>query len=88
MPELSRFEGIIIRMFFERDSRHLPHFHAVYGSFEASFGIDPIGLIAGDLPTRQRRLVEAWAELHFAELTTNWNRAVENQPTSRVDPLR
>jgi hypothetical protein len=75
-------------MFWERESRHLPHFHALYGSFEASFGIEPIGLIAGDLPTRQRRLVEAWAELHSEELEANWLRAIENQPTQRIDPLR
>lgn len=88
MPELSRFYGISIRMFWERESRHLPHFHAKYGSFDASFGFDPVGLIAGELPTRQRRLVEAWAELHSAELADNWKRAFETTPTFRIDPLR
>ena len=88
MPELCRFEGIIIRMFHEGRGRHSPHFHAAHGSFEASFRIDPIELIAGELPIRQRRLVEAWAELHSAELISNWHRAVANQPPVRIDPLR
>ena len=65
MPELSRFFGIIIRMFTEVGGKHhLPHFHAYWQDEDAVIGIDPVDLIAGSLPTRQRRLVEAWAELH------------------------
>jgi hypothetical protein len=79
---------MIIRMFWERESRHLPHFHVAYGDDEASFGLDPIGLIARSLPSRQRRLVEAWAELHSDELAANWSRAVQHQPTFKIDPLR
>jgi hypothetical protein len=88
VPELCRFEGIIIRMFYERESRHLSHFHAGYGSYEASFGIEPLELIAGSLPMRQRRLVEAWAELHAEELKSNWERAIVGKSTSHIDPLR
>jgi hypothetical protein len=43
---------------------HLPHFHAYYQEHDAVFGLDPIDMIAGELPRRQRRFVEAWAELH------------------------
>ena len=65
MPELSRFFGIIIRMFVEvRGPHHRPHFQAYYQDDVAIFGIDPVDLLAGKLPRRQRRLVEAWAELH------------------------
>lgn len=65
MPELSRFFGIIIRMFTEVGGQHhVAHFHAYWQDEDAVIGIDPVELIAGYLPTRQRRLVEAWAELH------------------------
>ena len=72
MPELSRFYGIIIRMFVEIGGQHhQPHFHAYYQDQVGIFSLDPIDLISGDLPTRQRRLVEAWAELHRAELAAD-----------------
>ena len=88
MPEICRFEGMIIQMYYETASRHLPHFHVRFGEFRASFGIEPIQLLVGSLPTRQRRLIEAWAELHQPELQANWQRAAERQPPLRVDPLR
>ena len=68
MPELSRFYGIVIRMFFEAGTHNTPHFHATYQEFKASFRIEEIKAIAGELPTKQRRLVEAWAEIHKDEL--------------------
>lgn len=75
MPELSRFFGIIIRMYMEVGSpHHEPHFHAYCQDDVAVFSLDPIEEIAGTLPRRQRRLVEAWAELHQAELLANWQR--------------
>ena len=88
MPELCRFEGMIIQMYFESGSRHVPHFHVRFGAERASFGIEPIELLAGALPLRQRRLVEAWAELHALELQDNWNRPQAHRPTTRIDPLR
>ncbi len=64
MPELSRFYGIIIRMFAEPAERHhAAHFHAYYQEQVGVFSILPVQLIAGSLPQRQQRLVEAWAEL-------------------------
>lgn len=61
MPELSRFFGIIIRMYAEANvSHHAPHFHAYYQEHVAIYTIDPVELIAGTLPRRQQRLVEAW----------------------------
>ena len=61
MPELSRFFGIIIRMFTEPGSpHHTAHFHAYYQGEVGIFSVDPVELIAGFLPRRQRRLVEAW----------------------------
>jgi len=64
MPELSRFFGIIIRMFAEPSERHhTAHFHAYYQEHVAVFSISPVALISGWIPQRQQRLVEAWAEL-------------------------
>lgn len=69
MAELSRFFGIIIRMFAEHGGKHhTPHFHAVYQEHEAVFTIEPVDLLSGAMPTKQRRLVEAWAEIHQEEL--------------------
>ena len=58
MPELSRFFGIIIRMYADVGGpHHLPHFHAYYQDDVAVIGLDPVDVIAGGLPRRQRRLV-------------------------------
>lgn len=65
MPELSRFFGIIIRMYLEAgEAHHTPHFHAYYQDTVAVYGIDPVELLSGGLPRRQQRMVEAWAEMH------------------------
>jgi hypothetical protein len=89
MPELSRFYGIIIRMYAEAgEPHHAAHFHAYYQNKVAVFGISPIEVIAGDLPTRSRRLVEAWAELHQDELLLDWNRLQEGQRPLPIEPLQ
>ena len=73
MPELSRFFGIIVRMFVEVGGpHHTPHFHAYYQDATAVFGIEPVEMIVGALPQRQRRLAEAWAELHQEQLMEAW----------------
>ena len=88
MPELSRFYGIIIRMFMEVGTQHhIPHFHAYYQEDVGIFSIDPVELIAGSLPKRQRRLVEAWAELHQEELMDNWERLQEGRAPRKIEPL-
>ena len=88
MPELSRFFGIIIRMYMELGQPHqLPHFHAYYQNEMAVFGLDPIELLAGSFPRRQRRFVEAWAELHQEELITDWLRLQAGQRPLPIAPL-
>ncbi|MEW6323647.1 MAG: DUF4160 domain-containing protein [Acidobacteriota bacterium] len=73
MPELSRFFGIIIRMFLEAGAQHKrPHFHAFYQEHAAVYAIDTIECLTGGLPKPQQRLVEAWAEIHRAELQHDW----------------
>jgi muramidase (phage lysozyme) len=88
MPEISRFFGIIIRMYWEATApHHTPHFHAYYQDDVAVYSVAPIELIAGSLPRRQRRLVEAWAELHGAELQDDWNRLQSGRTPAPIDPL-
>lgn len=89
MPELSRFFGIIIRMFAEAGGpHHVPHFHAYYQGEAAVFGIEPVALLSGALGNRQRRLVEAWAELHQVELAADWELLQRGQPPLPIEPLR
>ena len=89
MPELARFYGIIIRMFVELGERHhVPHFHAYYQESTAVFSFQPIALLAGALPQRQQRLVEAWAELHQDELLADWNLLQQGRKPAPIQPLQ
>lgn len=69
MPIISMFYGIIIRMYLLDNKYHnSPHIHAKYAEFEASISIDDGDILAGKLPRKQLRLVQAWIELHRDEL--------------------
>ena len=85
MPELSRFYGIIIRMYFNDHSP--PHFHAIYGGEEALIEIDTLGVFAGKLPPRALGLVTEWASLHQEELHQDWQRARALEPLEKIEPL-
>lgn len=89
MPEIARFFGIIIRMFAEPGApHHRAHFHAYYQNEVGIFAIDSIELIGGELPPRQRRLVEAWAEIHHDELLEDWERLQRGRLPFKIEPLR
>lgn len=89
MPELARFFGIIIRMFVETGVQHYrAHFHAFYQEHSAVFAVDTIECLSGTLPKAQQRLVEAWAEIHRAELQQDWVLLQSGQPPVKIDPLR
>jgi hypothetical protein len=89
VPEISRFFGIIIRMYLEAGApHHTPHFHAYYQEDVGVFSIEPVELVAGDLPRTQRRLVEAWAELHREELKDDWQRLQAGRPALPIAPLQ
>lgn len=87
MPEISRFRGIIIRMFYEVGRHQRPHFHAVYSEYMASFTIDPPALLAGVMPRKQQHLILAWAELHQEELMENWELAKQELPLKKIEGL-
>jgi hypothetical protein len=85
MPEISRFFGIVVAMHY-RDHAP-PHFHAVYGDYQAAIEIDSLDFIEGVLPRRALALVVEWAILHRRELRANWNRARLGQPLRPIRPL-
>jgi hypothetical protein len=85
MPEVSRFFGIIIRMYF--DEHNPPHFHAIYAGGEIQVGIDPIVVLEGKLSNRAISLVIEWATLHQRELMDNWRRLQNDEPTLKIEPL-
>jgi Domain of unknown function (DUF4160) len=88
MPRISSFYGITIWMYYdEAPHSGRPHFHAGYGGAEASFAIEDLGLVAGDLPQRARRLVIEWAQKHQIELQENWERARKHMPLVSIEPL-
>ncbi|MBF0204035.1 MAG: DUF4160 domain-containing protein [Desulfamplus sp.] len=87
MPTISMFYGIIIRMYFSPDEHNPPHFHAYYNEDKASFSIDSIEIIEGELPRKQKRLVQAWAELHIDELRANWELAMNQETLYKINPL-
>lgn len=85
---MARFFGIIIRMFAEPDApHHRPHFHAYYQEHVGIYSLDTLELIAGGLPKRQQRLVEAWAEIHQQELVSDWERLQQGMRPLPIKPL-
>ena len=84
MPELSRFLGIVIAMYY-RD--HGPaHFHAIYGDFEVAVEIES-GHVNGNFPKRALTHVLEWKDLHRVELMDAWSLARASRPLPRIDPL-
>jgi len=85
MPELSRFYGIIIRMYY---GDHVPpHFHAVYQGEEVRINIQTLAVMNGTMRRRALALVLEWAALHREELRQAWVQASQNQEPSKIEPL-
>lgn len=86
MPEISRFYGIIIAMFF--DDHNPPHFHARYGGEKVAIEIDSLRILEGHFSPRALGLVIEWAVQHRDELRQNWEFAKINQPPNKIEPLK
>jgi hypothetical protein len=89
MPEISRFFGIVIKMFW--NDHHPPHFHAFYGDEEALVDITSLSLFAGHLTPRALGLVMEWSALHQRDLLGNWppgrrTRAIGEDRTASLEP--
>ena len=85
MPTISRFFGILIQMYL--DDHPPPHFHAIYGEFDAQISIDTLEILRGYLPRRVHVLVIEWAMAHRPELRENWRRAERHDPLLQIVPL-
>jgi hypothetical protein len=85
MPEISRFYGIVIQMYF--GDHPPPHFHARYGGQTAKIDIDALAVIEGKLPARALGLVIEWAVLHQNELRNAFQLAASMQPPGKIEPL-
>lgn len=87
MPEISRFYGIVIKMFF--DDHLPPHFHVEYGEHKATFDIRSNKILEGKLPNKQLKLVQAWAIIHEEKLLKNFYKlSKEPQKWEKIDPLK
>ncbi len=85
MPEISRFYGIIIRMFF--NDHNPPHFHIEYQDYEAVINIKD-GTVNGNMSRRALKLVFEWLDLHQEELFENWELAHNEKPLKKIEPLK
>jgi len=85
MPEISRFLGIVIRMYYE--DHEPPHFHASYSGIKARIRIEPPGLLHGKLSPRVLAILVEWASLHQSELLENWKRLRAGKRPFPVPPL-
>ncbi len=86
MPEICRFFGIVIRMYY--DDHHPPHFHAEYGDDEAQVNIQTLAIIHGSLSSRTLGLVIEWASLHREELLRDWELARQQKKPEKIQPLK
>ncbi|MFM7712932.1 MAG: DUF4160 domain-containing protein [Microcystis sp.] len=82
MPEITRFYGIIIKIFFA--DHPPPHFHAIYGDYNALFNLENLEIIEGDLPNRAAKMVVEWATIYQPELLKMWN----TQEFNKLPPLK
>lgn len=85
MPRISEFYGILIYMYY-RDHAP-PHFHAIYGQYEAEIGIASGQVLDGYLPARALSLAKEWARRFEQELQQDWERARAHQPLRAIPPL-
>ena len=83
MPEISRFYGIIIKMYFSQSEHNPPHIHVIYGKYSAAIDIDSLKIIDGKIPEKAYNLVKEWVEIHKEEILKIWN----SQKFKKITPL-
>ncbi|MBI4556022.1 MAG: DUF4160 domain-containing protein [Candidatus Hydrogenedentes bacterium] len=86
MPEISRFYGIIIAMFYSEHNP--PHFHARYAESKVAIEIRTLRVLEGGLPPRALGLVMEWASLHQNELLRDWDLARKGKTPDKIEPLK
>ena len=85
MPELSRFLGIVIAMYFK--DHNPPHFHVLYNEYDAEIEIKTLAILDGELPPRVLGLALEWAGLHKEELLDDWNLIKTTGKFNKIQPL-
>lgn len=86
MPEISRFYGIIIALYY--NEHNPPHFHAKYGEFVAEIDIRTLQILNGNLPKRAKALVLEWADEHRENLMIDWELARKMAELNPIEPLK
>ena len=88
MPTLSMFFGIIIRMYYGPKEHNPPHIHAYYQDYKATFDIVECRLLEGNMPAKQKRLIQAWMEIHREELQADWHLCQNGEQPYKIEPLK
>ena len=83
MPEICRFYGIIIKMFFKPKEHEPSHIHALYGEYIGIFDLKTHKMLSGDLPSKAQELVKEWLSIHSSELQEMW----DSQDIKKLPPL-
>lgn len=83
MPEISRFYGIVIKMFFKPKEHEPPHIHALYGEYVGIFDLKSHEMTDGDLPLKAQNLVKEWLQINDLNLQKMWN----SQQLTKLPPL-
>lgn len=78
MPEITRFYGIVIKIFLTRE-HNPPHFHAIYGEHNAEISIATGEMLEGDLPSKAQALVKEWWSLNKSSIEEMWNTKTLNK---------
>ena len=88
MPTISMFFGIVIRMYYAPKEHGPPHIHIYYNDKVGVMKISNCEITKGDLPSKQKRLVAAWVEIHRDELLGNWKLCQQGKKPFKIDPLK
>ena len=83
MPEISRFYGIVIKMFFKPKEHEPSYIHALYGEYVGIFDLQSMEMTEGDLPKKAQELIKEWLYKNQEELLKMW----ETQKLRKLPPL-
>ena len=83
MPVISRFYGMIVKMFFLASEHNPPHIHVVYGEYVGIIDIRTLEMLQGDLPNKALKIVQEWTQIHQLELLEMW----ETQDIKALPPI-
>ena len=87
MPTISMFYGIIIRMYYGPKEHNPPHIHSYYQDFKATFTIVDGELLNGEMPNKQRKIIQAWIEIRRDELLANWQLCQNGEVPFKIEPI-